>query len=362
MPSLTVVVPVYNVAPYLDECLDSILTQHADALEVIAVDDASTDASPKILRTYADSDPRLRIITLPDNRGLAYARNVGLDAAHGDHVLFVDSDDWLADGTLAAVEARLRRGRVDVLFYGHARVADDGRVDGQPREALAALSDVDAFTLVERPEAIRLFHVAWNKVYDRRFLRRTGLRFMDGYYEDLPLTYPALMVAERIAVLDRCCYFYRDRPGAITRTRGRRHFEVFAKYDRIFALIDERPELARFRPAMFERMVTHELGILERVGPAGSGNSRRFFRRMSQQYRRYAGSAVAPDGGIARVKHTLVRHDAYLAFQVLLHAYRRLAPAHAAANAPARDPLAALDTAAGSRSPAVPLAVAHGRV
>lgn len=323
-PLLSVIVPVHNVAPYLRRCMDSILHDNrSDDVEVIAVDDASTDASPMILSTYA-GDPGVRIHTLHTNRGLAAARTTGLGLARGRHVAFVDSDDWLTRGALRAIGDRLRRSRDHVLFFGHTRVTSRSEVRIGSSDALRRLGSVGTFSLRDRPEALRLFHVAWNKVYDRRFLLDSGLRFADGYYEDITVAYPILMLADRIGVLDRVCYCYRERPGAITSTPGPRHAEIFARYEDVFAFLDARRHLDRYRATMFERMITHELGVLPRVGPYGSIDHRRFFSGISAHHHRYRPPGHRPRVGIHAVKDRLVRDDAYRSFHGLMSAYRHV--------------------------------------
>jgi CDP-glycerol glycerophosphotransferase len=178
---LSVIVPVHNVAPYLRRCMDSILHDNPTAdFEVIAVDDASTDASPSILSTYAD-DPRVRIHSESVNGGLAGARTVGLSLARGCHVAFVDSDDWITRGALEAATDRLRHSGDQVLFLGHTRVGEGSHVASGCAATLRRLDRAGSFTLRDRPEALRLFHVAWNKVYDRRFLLDSGLQFANGW-------------------------------------------------------------------------------------------------------------------------------------------------------------------------------------
>ena len=109
--TLSVVLPVYRVQGYLRQCLDSMLSQSFTDFEIVAVDDCSPDYSGAILAEYAARDPRVRVVTSPENVGLGRARNLGLQHATGDYVWFVDSDDWLATGALAAVAGRLRDDR-----------------------------------------------------------------------------------------------------------------------------------------------------------------------------------------------------------------------------------------------------------
>lgn len=123
------IVAVHRVQGYLRQCLDSILGQSFTDLELIAVDDGSTDHCAAVLDEYAARDPRIRVIHLEHNVGLGPARNVGLDYAAGEYVWFVDGDDWLAEGAVRAVVRRLRETEPDVLIVDYARVFWDGRME-----------------------------------------------------------------------------------------------------------------------------------------------------------------------------------------------------------------------------------------
>ncbi|MEE3919402.1 glycosyltransferase family 2 protein [Micromonospora sp. BRA006-A] len=206
---------------YLRECLDSILDQPFGDIEVIGVDDASPDDSGEILAEYA-ARPRVRPVRLAENVELGPARNIGLDRAVGEYVWFVDGDDWLVPGCLPHVADRLRDTAPDVLIVDHVRAhwnnigTRSAMRDVFPRPARR--HDVHA---AGPAGALKLLHTAWNRVVRREFLLERGLRFEPGWYEDVSFSYPALMAAGRIGVLDRICLNYRQRrTGAITKTRG----------------------------------------------------------------------------------------------------------------------------------------------
>ncbi len=316
--------PVYGVEQYLHECLDSIFAQAVDPgdeLEVVAVDDCSPDHSAEILAGYAAREPRMRVVTHDTNHGLGAARNTGLDHATGEYVWFVDSDDWLPPGVLAAVLDRLTRTNLDLLIVGYERCYLGGRV--VPERLLAPGPQLpESFTAREQPRILTTLHIACNKVIRRDFLLATGIRFADGWYEDVSFSQPLLLAAERIGVLERTCYSYRQRgQGAITRTRAERHTEVFDQWHRVMAYVDtEHPDL---RGPMFQRMVWHYLAVLNHPHRIHRAQRRVFFRRVVRDFRAHRPAAGYPaPRGVARVTFALVAADQFRLFEALRAVYR----------------------------------------
>ncbi|GAB3817232.1 bifunctional glycosyltransferase/CDP-glycerol:glycerophosphate glycerophosphotransferase [Micromonospora zhanjiangensis] len=321
MTLISFVLPAYRVQGYLRECLDSILAQPFGDLEVIGVDDCSPDSSGEILAEYAARDPRVKLVSLDENVGLGGARNIGLDHASGEYVWFVDSDDWLEPDCLPAVVARLRESTPDVLIVDHVRAYLDTAVIGSAMSEVfpdgpgTVVSD-----LASRPELIDLLHTAWNKLVRREFLVHLGLRFGAGWYEDVSFTYPVLVAAERITVLDRVCVHYRQRrSGAITRTKGDRHFEVFPHWHRVFELLDEwAPRTDSVRPLLFRRMIWHYLTVLGNGDRVPSEMRAAFFAQIVEDYRRWLPPGGYPvPGGPEGVKHRLVAAGRWRTFSAL---------------------------------------------
>jgi CDP-glycerol glycerophosphotransferase len=325
MPLISVIVPVYAVQGYLRPCLDSILDQTGTDIEVIAVDDCSPDHCPAVLDEYAARDARLRVLHLDTNVGLGRARNAGLDQARGQYVWFVDSDDWLAPGSLRAVAAKLRQTQPDVLVVDHTRVSWLGShrlSDG--RRLLRELDGAECATLREETRLLGLLHVAWNKVVRRGFLTSAAIRFDTGWYEDVPFTFPLLVAADRIATLGRVCYHYRRRrQDAITTTRSQRHFEVFDQWARVSERLDAMPERsAPFRQEIFRRMMWHLLVVQSSASRLPPQCRPDFFARLSQYYHRYRPAQTADTTAprLARydvVRHRLVASNAYRSFRSL---------------------------------------------
>ncbi|MGC5307322.1 glycosyltransferase family 2 protein [Micromonospora zamorensis] len=326
-PLLSIVVPVYGVEAYLYQCLESIRADvpagESDAVELIAVDDASPDGCGDMLRSYAAGRDGVRVVHLSSNVGLGLARNAGLDVATGRYVWFIDSDDWVPPGTIPAVLDRLRQHEPDVLMLDHLRVHEDGRreVDASSH-LLRAIPGVNR--LDDQPQLLRVQHTAWNKVVRRDFLDQLELRFFPGWYEDIPFSHPLLIGAEKISVLDRVCYLYRQgRHGAITSTRSGRHFDAFAQYERLLDWVARKHPDERLQAELFQLMINHYLVVVGNDGRLHPHLRRDFFHRAAEHYRRYLPTGGYPmPSGVAGLKHRLVGRGDWLAYSALRQAHR----------------------------------------
>lgn len=211
-PLISVIIPVYNVEPYLRQCLDSVINQTLRQLEIICINDASTDGSLAILREYERRDGRVAVIDRGSNEGLSTTRNVGMAAASGKYLMFVDSDDFvdldLCRKTLECAEANA----ADVVIYDYQPFFSAAEVQcGSPRTS--TLVEVKA---QDRDGLVRLPSFAWTKMIRTDVARSLRVRFPDGLlYEDTPFHWAAATMAKQIAILPECLYFYRQRNGSI---------------------------------------------------------------------------------------------------------------------------------------------------
>ncbi|MFJ9947119.1 glycosyltransferase family 2 protein [Kitasatospora sp. NPDC091207] len=330
MPRFSVIVPVHKVEEYLPECLDSVLGQGGPDVELIAVDDRSPDGCGAILDGAAARDPRVRVLHLAENVGLGRARNAGLAVATGEYVIFLDSDDTLTPGLLKAVDDRLAAGGdPDILVYDYARTYADGRITRAASAHVFGADSPDVFDLDRRPDLLDLLQVVWNKAYRRDFVTEQGLTFPAGYYEDTPWTYPALLAAASITLLDRVGVHYRQRQegGNILATASRKHFDVFAQYDLVFAFLDGRPDLDRWRPVVYGRMLHHLNTVVSRPGRVPPGDRRAYFRQAAGHCARLRPAGYTPPAGVAGVRTELLsrgRYGAYRTVRALAGARRLL--------------------------------------
>ena len=206
---VTVIIPVYNTAPYLRRCLDSVCGQTYRNLEIICVNDGSTDDSQSILEEYAARDERVRVL-VQENSGQAVARNRALDVAQGEYVLFVDSDDWIERITCETILCHMED-RVDILYFGI--IVDEMK---NP-ERLSSLTEHLRIKFEGRQKVRDELFLGTNayvagKFYRMSLLKKHGIRFPEGLrYEDSAMFYNSLAVAENVFFLPRLFYHYMQR-------------------------------------------------------------------------------------------------------------------------------------------------------
>ena len=240
-PKVSVIMPVYNVEEYLPQCLDSLLAQTMGDFELICVDDGSTDSSPAILEEYARRDSRLRLLR-QQNKGGGAARNLGMDNARGEYLIFLDSDDFFSPGLLEKTAERAAATRADVVIFGAKRFdTQKGEVTGKGMYLRTdLLPEQEVFSRREVAQDIfQLTAVApWVRLYRRSFVESTGLRYQEiANSNDYFFGMCILAVAERIAAVPEALTFYRINNSKST--QGRKEKNTACVFQAIEGVYDE---------------------------------------------------------------------------------------------------------------------------
>ncbi len=215
-PKLTVVVPFCNTEEYLRECLESLAGQTLRDLEVIMVDDGSTDNGAVIAKEMCARDPRFRLVTR-DNGGPGPARNAGVLQARGEYLAFADADDVVDRKAYARLVGSLERTGSDVAAGNVLRMDGDRKWQSPLHDGL--FTESCAKTHVSAKPALMRDRMPWNKVYRRAFWERVGLEFPTGFYVNPPVTVRAHALARSVDVLKETVYHWRKRPGTATEER-----------------------------------------------------------------------------------------------------------------------------------------------
>lgn len=224
MPKVSIIIPVYNVEQYLRECLDSVVGQTLRDLEIICVDDGSTDGCPAILEEYAGRDPRFKVIH-KENGGYGQAMNVGMAAASGDYIGIVESDDLIREDMYEALYSQAARHELDVVrsdydlywgWYQYTERVHRDMLDGYYGRVLTG-QDRDIFWWCQTAN--------WTGIYKRSFLEANGIRHRESpgaAYQDTGFYLQVMGLAQRAMLVNQSFYLYRqDNPGASIRSRGK---------------------------------------------------------------------------------------------------------------------------------------------
>ena len=218
-PLVSVIVPVYNVEDYLEECVRSIIAQSYKNLEIILVDDGSTDGCPSMCDALQKNDSRIAVIH-KKNGGLSDARNVGLDIASGEYVCFVDSDDYIDGKYVEKLLVALESTGADMSVCGYVNVRLDGTKDINEKPERAILN-TDKYWEVFLLQMHISFVVAWNKLYKKSIF--DDLRYAKGKInEDEIILLDLLKKCKSISVISDFLYYYRQRPDSIMMSEKKR--------------------------------------------------------------------------------------------------------------------------------------------
>ena len=239
-PYFSLVLPIYNVAPYLKRCIDSILVQNFKDYEIILVDDGSTDASPQICDVYAGSYPNIRVIHKA-NGGLSSARNAGFEIAEGEYIWWIDSDDWIEQGALERLHMVSCENKPDIVKFHYFRVE---------KESQEIFCNIEPGAYVGTEEVDKLLHSACYTsgkyllsacfhMYRRLFLKRTNVTFISEKMvgsEDYLFNLCVLPMAQSVYVLPMPLYSYYLRAGSLTQTYKK---DLLERYERLYEASSE---------------------------------------------------------------------------------------------------------------------------
>ena len=250
MPKLSIIIPVYNVEKYLPKCLESILKQPFKDLEVICVNDGSTDGSLDVLQKIKKNDDRVVIID-KKNEGSGIARNIGLSTAQGEYVYFIDSDDWLEDDVLARIIAKADELQTDILVFGGLSYYNGKGQNGAysknklPKKYFGKV--VSAKDI--KKDIFKFPSTAWTKLYRRSFLIKNEIKFQNirAGQDQLPF-FHSMITTDRIAILPENIYCYqKNREGSVTSVKKKKSFSPIYVFYGIEEMLEKTGMMEEYR-------------------------------------------------------------------------------------------------------------------
>lgn len=205
MPMFSIIIPMYNSEKFIDRAIQSLLNQTYKNFEIILVNDCSTDQTLLVCEKYMKSN--IKLLDLDKNLGVSNARNIGLQNAKGEYVLFLDSDDWLDRNTLYLLNENIKNS--DMLVYGVVYNRNDKQV-AQPLPTIGKFSVTDLFSMESTLFDVSILHWVTNKVFNLSIIRKNNLLFDQTLKmgEDLDFCMKYLEKIKFITVLDKYLYYY----------------------------------------------------------------------------------------------------------------------------------------------------------
>lgn len=221
---ISIIVPVYNVEQYIPRCIDSLLGQTYRDLQIIIVNDGSTDNSLHIIEKY--NDPRIEIVN-KINGGLSSARNEGLKHVKGDYVTFVDSDDWVDSEMIAKMADQATTHNSDIVCVQEKATTNEEE-SGIYKNYIKIYHNDDCMTQLL---TMRVKNYTWGKLYKKNIFVHEECRFPEGMnYEDVATSYKFFYYCKTLVVLPDVLYFYYQRPGSIVKTKRIEEVESMIKH------------------------------------------------------------------------------------------------------------------------------------
>ena len=225
MPDISIIVPIYNAEKYLKQCIDSLISQTKKEIEIILINDGSTDSSEKIIKKYKDK--RVKYFK-NKNQGIGKTRNFGIDKATGKYIMFVDSDDYLEVHACEKLFHTAESEHLDLVICDFYRVEDNKVIE-------IKIPDFKNSTLKENPQLLLDINLApWNKLYKRELIINNNIKFVEDLkYEDAPFVIEAMDKAKKIGKLNEILNYYIIHKNSETTVRDERVFDIIKIVDKI---------------------------------------------------------------------------------------------------------------------------------
>lgn len=225
MPDISIIVPIYNAENYLDKCIESLLNQTKKEIEIILINDGSTDNSEKIIKSYKDK--RIKYFK-NENQGIGKTRNFGIEKAKGKYLMFVDSDDYIDKNMAKLMFDKAFSNSLDMVVCDYYKVINNENIEEK-------LPSFKPTTLKNSPNLLYDINLSpWNKIYKTSLVKDNNIRFVEDLkYEDAPFVIETLDKANKIGKVNKCLNYYVIHGNSETTVRDKRVFDILKIVDKI---------------------------------------------------------------------------------------------------------------------------------
>lgn len=326
---VSVIIPVYNAEKYLRQCLDSVINQSLREIEIICVDDGSTDGSREILKRYAEKDKRLTVLP-QENSGPGVARNKGLDHASGEYVMFLDADDWFELDMLEKLVQSAEKNSSDIVICKTAQF-DEQKQQHKSADWMLKPELLPGESFAPKEIAPYLFQftygMAWDKLYRSDFVKENCLRFPPlRASEDMPFVFKSLMLAEEISVLPEVKVNYRvNIPGSVSSSFVKYPKAPFDAFEDFYSFFEAYEEKELYRQSFINWAM--EYLVWQVCNMPDKGIRRSYYDAL---HGKWFPELKIKDyrfdyfyNSLAYIKYILIYKMSYLFFQAVLSLFRK---------------------------------------
>ena len=246
---ISIIVPIYNAEKYLKKCIDSLVSQTKKEIEIILINDGSTDSSEEIIKNYKDK--RIKYFK-NKNQGIGKTRNFGIEKANGKYLLFVDSDDYLDKTACEKMYNKAENDNLDIVMCDFYKEYDNGNI-----EEIRTISFKNS-SLKDNPDIITEYLSPWAKIYSSEMIKKNNIKFVENLkYEDAPFVIETLCCANKIGKVDECLNYYLIHTNSETTVRDRRCFDILKIIDKIRKYTNDKEYLKEKIDKLTVRIITN---------------------------------------------------------------------------------------------------------
>ncbi|MDR1168447.1 MAG: glycosyltransferase [Heliobacteriaceae bacterium] len=286
-PKVSIVVPVYNVEKYLRQCLDSLVRQTLQDIEIICVNDGSTDRSLEIIKSYASEDSRIKIID-KQNAGYGHSCNTGFDAAVADYIGIIEPDDFADVNMFSDLYALITENDADAVKSEWYDYTGKNKKTIKCSQVMSKLNAGKISGIKDKKELLKTCASVWSFLYKKSFLNDNNIRFLEtpgASFQDTSFNFKVIVLAKDIYITNSAYVYYRqDNSGCSTKRKDGWEF-IYKEYAEIDRFLDEHPEFKDiYRGIKFAKQYKAYCWNLKRVHPK---YRKKVFERFAEEFKNY---------------------------------------------------------------------------
>ena len=248
MPKVSVLVPIYNVEKYLRECLDSLINQTLDNIEIILINDSSTDSSLQIIQEYRFKDKRIKVIN-KSNTGYGHSMNVGLDVAKGKYIGIVEPDDFVNEKMFEDLYDIITKFDSDIVKSEHYEYSTNNNLQARKTGTFVSYKTNTPITAKQYPALIKMQPTIWSCLYKKEFLNNNNIKFLEtkgASFQDTSFFFKTMCLAKSIVLTSKAYYYYRqDNINSSVKAKDK-IYSICDEYDEIDNFLNANPEIKKF--------------------------------------------------------------------------------------------------------------------